>query len=133
MSRDIVQEKKKVPDLQIATEIDFLRKNHVTRTKKEAYISNKLQLQNLSSPFIHKNKSLLSTTSTLLPSPMAQNTTASLDKLTCTDYMDFSKSQDRFEQFFWSKIDSNYLNVNLKVFKKGGNKGSLLVQAFTMG
>ena len=38
---------------------------------------------------------------------MAYNTTATLDKLTCTDYVDFVKCQDRFEQFSWSKSDSN--------------------------
>ena len=31
---------------------------------------------------------------------MAYNTTASLDKLNCTDYVDFGKCQDRFGQFF---------------------------------
>ena len=49
---------------------------------------------------------------------MAYNTTDSLDKLTCTDYVDFGKHQDRFGQFFWSKNDSNYMDVKLKVFKK---------------
>ena len=48
---------------------------------------------------------------------MAYNTTASLDKLTCTDYVDFGKSQDRFGQFSWTKNDSNYLDIKLKVFK----------------
>ena len=28
---------------------------------------------------------------------MAHNTTASLDKLTCPDYVDFGKSSDRFQ------------------------------------
>ena len=45
---------------------------------------------------------------------MAYNTTACLDKLTCTDYMDFGKCQDRFGRFFCSKKDSNYLDVRLK-------------------
>ena len=49
---------------------------------------------------------------------MAYNTTASLDKLTCTDYVDFGKWHDRFGRFSWSKNDSNYLDVKLKVFKK---------------
>ena len=38
---------------------------------------------------------------------MDYNTTASLDKLICTDYVDFGKCQDRFGQFLWSKNDSN--------------------------
>ena len=32
--------------------------------------------------------------------------------------MDFGKSQDRFGRFSWSKNDSNYLDVKLKVFKR---------------
>ena len=49
---------------------------------------------------------------------MAYNTTASLDKLTCTDYLDFGKSLDRFGRFSWTKNDSNYLDIKLKVFKR---------------
>ena len=49
---------------------------------------------------------------------MAYNTTETLDKLTCTDYVDFGKSQDRFARFSWSKNDSNYLDIKLKVFKR---------------
>ena len=64
---------------------------------------------------------------------MAYNTTASLDKLTCTDYVDFSKGQDRFGRFSWSKNDSNYLDVKLKVFRKDDKKDFRLVQNLTMG
>ena len=64
---------------------------------------------------------------------MAYNTTASLDKLTCTDYVDFGKCQDRFGQFSWSKNDSNYLNVKLKVIRKDDKKEFRLVQNLTMG
>ena len=53
---------------------------------------------------------------------MAYSTTASLDKLAFTDYVDFGKSQDRFGWFFWTKNDSNYLDVNLKVFKREEDK-----------
>ena len=49
---------------------------------------------------------------------MAYNTTASLEKLTCTDYVDFGKRQDRFRRFFWTKNDSNYLDNKLEVFKR---------------
>ena len=86
--------------------------------QKHAYISNEMQLQNFSLAFFHKNKSLLSATSILFRSRMTYNTTASFDKLTCTDYVDFGKCQDRFGQFSWSKNDSNYLDVKLKVFRK---------------
>ena len=64
---------------------------------------------------------------------MAYNTTASLDKLTCTDYVDFGKFQDRFGQFSWSKNDSNYLDVKLKVFRKDDKKEFRLVQNLTIG
>ena len=64
---------------------------------------------------------------------MAYNTTASLDKLTCTDYVDFGKFQDRFGQFSWSKNYSNYLDVKLKVFRKDDRKNFRLVQNLTMG
>ena len=49
---------------------------------------------------------------------MAYNTTAALDKLNCTDYVDFGKCQDRFGGFCWSKNDCNYLDIKLKVFKR---------------
>ena len=49
---------------------------------------------------------------------MAYNTTASFDKLTCTDYVDFGKCQDRLGRTFWSKNDFNYLDIKLKVFKR---------------
>ena len=64
---------------------------------------------------------------------MAYNTTASLDKLTCTDYVDFGKCQDRFGQFSWSKNGSNYLDVKLKYVRKDDNKEFRLVQNLTMG
>ena len=73
---------------------------HVTMTKKDAYISNDMQIQNLSLTFILKNKSLLTATSILSRSPMAYNTT---DQLSCTDYVDFGKFQVNFGQFLGPK------------------------------
>ena len=66
---------------------------------------------------------------------MAYNTTASLDKLTCSDYVVFGKCQDRFEQISWSENGSNYLDVKLKVFRKDDKKEKefRLVQNLTMG
>ena len=64
---------------------------------------------------------------------MAYNTTASLDKLTFTDYVDFGKCQDRFGRFSWSRNDSNYLDVKLKVIRKDDKKVFRLVQNLTMG
>ena len=91
-----------------------------------------MQLQNYSLTFFHKNESLLSTTSLFGP-PMVYNTTASFDKLSCTDYVNFGKCQDRFGQFSWSKKDSNYWDEKLKVFKEDDNKEVRLVQKLTIG
>ena len=92
-----------------------------------------MQLRNHFLTFFHKNKSLLSATSILSRSPMAHNTTISLDKLTCTNYVDYGKCQERFGQFLWSQNDSYYLDVKLKVFRKDVNKEFRLVQNLTMG
>ena len=64
---------------------------------------------------------------------MTYNTTASLYKLTCTDYVDFDKCENRFGRFSWSKNDSNYLDIKLKVFRKDDKKEFRLVQNLTMG
>ena len=64
---------------------------------------------------------------------MVYNTTVSLTKPNCTNCVDLGKCQDRFELFYWSKTDSNYLDVILKVFKKDDNKEFPLVQNVTMG
>ena len=72
-------------------------------TKKNAYRSNEMQLQNHYLPFFHKINSLLPATSILSRSPMAYNATASLHKLTCTDYVDFGPFPETFGRFFGSK------------------------------
>ena len=53
--------------------------------------------------------------------------------LTCTDCVDFRNCQDRCGRFSWSRNDSNYLDVKLKVFKKDDNKEFRLAQSLTMG
>ena len=81
-----------------------------------------------------KISSLLSATSILSRSPMAYNTTETLDKLTGTDSLDFGKSQDRFGRFSWAKNDSNYSNIKLKVFmSEDKNAQFRLRQNFSMG
>ena len=65
-----------------------------------------------------KINSLLSATSILSRSPMAYNTTASFEKLTCTNFVDSGKCQDKFGRFSWSKDDSNNLDIKPKVFKR---------------
>ena len=107
--------------------------SHVTMTIRDAYISNEKQLQNHSLTFFYINNSLLLATSFLSWSPLAYNTTASSNKLTCTDYVDFRKCQDIFGQFSWSKNDYDDLDVKIKVFKEDDNKKFRLVQNLTIG
>ena len=47
--------------------------------------------------------------------------------------MDFGKGQDRFGRFSWSKNDSNYLDVKLKVSRKDDKKEFRRVQNLTTG
>ena len=93
----------------------LIRKYHVTlgSTKAVTYIS-----QIIVQLLFSKISSLLSTTSILSRSPMTYNTTETLDKLALTDYVAFGKTQDRFGHFSWSKNDSNYLDIKLKVIKR---------------
>ena len=49
---------------------------------------------------------------------MACNTAASLDKLTCLNFVDFGKSSDRFGRFSLTRNDSNYLDIKPKMFKR---------------
>ena len=90
-------------------------KYHVTLARTKAVTYSAQIFVQLSFSKIH---SLLSAIIILSRSPMAYSLTAFLDKLACTDYVDFGKSQDRFGRFSWSKNDSNYLDIKLKVFKR---------------
>ena len=63
---------------------------------------------------------------------MAHNTTATLNKVACTDYVDFGKCQDRFGRTSCSKNSFDYLDVKLKVFKKDDNKEFRLAQNLTI-
>ena len=64
---------------------------------------------------------------------MAYNTTETLNKLACTNYVDFGKSQDRFGRSSWSKNDSNYLDIELKKFRTEKNAEFRLRQNLSMG
>ena len=55
-----------------------------------------------------------------------------MDKLACTNYMDFGKCQDRFGRIPWSKNSFDYLDVKVKVFKRDENKQFRLAQTLTM-
>ena len=137
-SRDEDQEGKEPLYMEMSRDSDKKRKNfliwkcQVTRTRKNVFIFNEMQLQNQSLTIIHKNKTLLSATCILSHSPVAHSTT-SLDKPSCTDYVDFGKFQDSIGQYAWSGKDSNYSVVKLKVFRKDDNKEFRLVQNLTMG
>ena len=64
---------------------------------------------------------------------MVNNTTASLDNLACTDYVDFGQWQDSFGRFSWSRNDSNYLDIKLKEFKTEDKNAKFWArQNFTM-
>ena len=109
----------------------LIRKYHVTlaSTKVMTYSSQIIVHFSFS-----KINSLLSATSILSRSLMAYNTTETLDKLTCTDYVDFGKCQDRFGRIFWSKNDSNFLDIKLNVFKREDKNAELrLRQNLSMG
>ena len=47
--------------------------------------------------------------------------------------MAFKKSQDRFGKISWSKIDSNYLDVELEVFKRDDSGDFCLDQTLRLG
>ena len=64
---------------------------------------------------------------------MAYNTTAFLDSLACTAYVEFGKCQDRFRRLSWSKIYFAFMDVKLKAFEKDENKEFRLAQNLTMG
>ena len=99
-------------------------KCHVTlaRTKAVTYRS-----QILVQFYLSKINSLLSATSILSRSHMAYNTTETLEKPTCTDYVYFGKRQDRFGRFSWSKNDSNYLGIKQKC-SRGKTKCRILTE-----
>ena len=102
-------------------------KYHVTlaRTKAVTYSS-----QIIVQLYFSKINSLFSATSILSRSPMAYIITETLDKLTCTDYVDFS----RFGRLSWSNNDYNYLEIKLKVFKREYKNAEFrLRQKFSMG
>ena len=121
MSRDIDQKRKEYPYMEVSRDTG-------------AYKSRDLHLSNHCSTFFLKSQLASSATSILSCSPMAYNTTQTLEKLACTDCLDFGKCQDRFGRFSWSKKDSNYLDINLKVFKREDKNAEFrLRQNLSMG
>ena len=109
----------------------LLRKYHVTlgRTKAVTYSSQvNVQLS------LSEINTLLSTTSILSLSLMAYKTTDTIDKLACTNYVDFGKSQDRSGQLSLTEIDFNFLDIKLIVFKWADKNAEIQPrQNITMG
>ena len=65
---------------------------------------------------------------------MAYNTTATLDKLSCNDYVVFGICQEKVGRFSWTTKDSNYLDSKLKVFKRENKNAEFrLRQNLSMG
>ena len=56
------------------------------------------------------------------PKLMAHNTTASLDNMNCTKYVDFATCQIAIGHNCLSKNDSNYLDVKFEVLKRDDNR-----------
>ena len=54
-------------------------------------------------------------------------------KLTCTDYVDFEKSQDKLGHFSSFKNNCNYSDVQFKVLKRDDNMDFCPVQNLTKG
>ena len=55
-----------------------------------------------------------------------------MEKLACTDYVDFNKCQDKSGRISWSQNYFDYLDVRLKVFNKDENKQFRLAKNLTM-
>ena len=108
--------------------------NYVTMIKKDAYISNEKQLSNHCSTFILKNQLASFSYQHSISITHGLQHYRNFGQLACTDYVDFGKSQDRFGRFSWSKNDSNYLDVKLKVFKREDKNAEFrLRQNLSMG
>ena len=86
-------------------------KCHLTITKKHAYISIEWQLQTLFLTFIHKNKPLLSATSTPSCSPMAYNILLPWKILFVPTMWTLGNANTGLDSFFWFQNHSNYLVI----------------------
>ena len=57
-----------------------------------------------------------------------------MDKLSCTEYLDFGKCQERFARISLTKKDSNFLDIKLKLFKREDKNAEFrLRQNLSMG
>ena len=121
MSRDNDQKKEVFPYKEVSRDTDACK-------------SSDLKFSNHCSTFILKNQLASFSYQHSISFTHGLQHYKTLNKLACTDYVDFGKSQDRFGRFFWSKNDSNYLVIKLKVFKgEDKNAEFCLRQNFSMG
>ena len=97
----------------------------MTMTKKKTYEGNSFQLQILSLTLFFKNFSLFQLSHSHI-------STVSLDKLTCTDYVDFGKLKTYRDNFFGPKLIPTTRMINLK-FSRETTTNFHLVQNLTMG
>ena len=89
------------------------------KKQKKTYTSSNLQIQIHSLIFIVK-KVLLRVTSSLSrqSKPMAQNITAALDTLLCTNYVDFGNCRDKFGRLFRWKMMSKTAWMSASTFSR---------------
>ena len=102
----------------------FICHCYVTFTIEEAYRSNSSQFLKHSLSFIVKNCSLLLATSVLSPPPKSNDTTSSLDNLSCTKYVDFGYYQDILDVCGGPKMTSTTWLLNLKCSRETSFAGS---------
>ena len=118
-----------VPNMEMSCDNDQknkqprFRKCHVTMTRNESCKRNSFQLKNRSLTLFVKNFiHFFSATILLSHSHIASNTTSFLEKLTCTDYVDFGKIQDKSGEFFCLKLTSTAHMLNLKCSRRTTTK-----------
>ena len=102
-------------------------KCHVTMAKNDSYISNEMQLHNLSLTFNHKKKHFFQLPAFYLVNPWFKKN-CFLGQANLYQLRGLSPMARRIRRLFLVPNDSNYLDVTHKVFKKDDNKKFRLVQ-----
>ena len=137
IKEDVVQIERTSFKDQLRKDTPYMKisRNSVQRIYAKAYLRNKLPL--LNHPQLSFSRSnLLSKATTTFHKQLKStvwNTTVSLDKWTCDNFVDVGKSLDINEQFFLSKGDYNLLDVKQKAFQKNDSNNYQPERNFTMG
>ena len=115
------------------TKPERIRKHDVIFTEKETHRGNKCNIRSNSLCFVLKITSLLLATSTLSQRPNSKvyKTTASLDKLTCTRFVELAKCQPRFGCFFVQNTFQQR-RCEWQNFEENDNRDSRPFQRLTM-